>query len=1718
MAEEKRSNISRRSGMPAVTGATSSSNGSVINRGQRTQQAMIRTTDLRGGRNGLAQMAAASVVRTAPKVYSPLYEMSNLMLPRDLRTMNTWNRHFYNCFDEETETLTNKGFKRWNEIIKITEDESLDKNLAEGLIDETIRVAAFNPETEEIELQRPDSCNVFNFDSMKTGIRMIKFSTNKIDVMVTPEHRMFVDKIGSDSIHWQNKWRIQLANEVNKNTTRFRSCAKWKGIEPTKKIIIGEQEIQVEDYLNLLGYYLSEGTIQYFDTEKGKNTSEVRITQNQFRKGVLQEKFVKLKEDLEKLPLKLWYGKDSNGIKNGNSQNGEVGIRVIGVSSPKVAKELISQCGDRSENKRIPEFVKQWDIAHLKILLNALLLGDGTESTSSDYGRLGTNAVKQYIYTTISEELANDVYEIAFKCGYVPTLSEGDSESSHFYFVHFTESKVGHFPVLKSNSKKYKNREIQEVPYQGIVYCFEVPPHSLFITRRNGKITIQGNTHPVVRNAINLHSTYPISKFEITCRDPKIKNFFGEQCDHIDLTGVLLSVSLEFWKLGEVFPYAELDENKGWWDYIFCFTKGMKITKANGIYQNIEEVKVDDKVVTHTGRIEKVTQVFEREIDEEIISFKYIGSNQSIDVTPQHKFYAVKRKVCSCTKQASKGQKALFCLPHERNLCFTKRKLSNGSTAVYTCQKPKDWDFKWIPISELKVGDYVATPVSQKIIENKDFTKELCRLLGYYIAEGSAIYKEEKPSYISFAFSKEERDLIDEVKELVQKLFDRECKEYVKKGNPNTVEVCLHDQKLVDYFVGLGGRYSDKKKLTEEFMFLDPNLQKEFITTLINGDAGVENGCITLKLTSRDIITQVLFMLARLGIEASYAEYGPSGGGKKDVYQITIKPSKALNFRLMESKIKKFKQLVVNRFAKVGHQVRIIKNGYILSPISEKIKKGYKGKVYNFATENDHSYLVQGLAAHNCHNPDYIRVKTNVLTREPIITLIPDDALRRLAMTQNAADRALKEQLPDEVIYHLQRGEDIPLQNFNCSHLKMLSSDYDIRGSSIIMSVYKDLMLYDKIREAKYCLSEDTEVFTDNGFKLYNEVTKEDKIACFNPNTEEIEFHSYIKKYIFDYNSDEDGNLFHFNGKKVDSLVTPDHQMWVQEFGTGNTLKNWGKCRAKEMNRARYRLRAQANWKGEEPPKEVTLYDNVKLDIETYLKFVGYFATEGTSYINDKKMYEVSLYQNKDSDCFVDIERVQKRIAQVVGREVKQYNAVSKSEKVCKRLAIFEKQFTLWVRENLGVKKNKYIPKWIKNLSKPYLEILLSAMIKGDGNERLSVKENTEQIAFGVASKQLANDFYEIAYKCGYVPTMSISIENDAEFYRVYFSKNSLVGHCPIVGTDESYANIDQVPYKGIVFCFEVPHHLFVVRRNGKISITGNSQADNFINPVTLVKLGDPTGAWKPNDQDIINFRNAWMESQYDPDAKLITHGAVTVEKVSNAGQTLDVAQDLELIMKNLYTGLMVPEAIMNGEGPNYATASIGLEVLRARYERFRNLITRWVKKKLFEPISKIQDFYEYKDGEKKLIVPDVQWNKINLREIDSYINALTQMMSDELGKSRVSKRTVFSFLDIDLDTENQNLKEEAIEQLAQQKEIERLSKMSVEELKTVDPTKPITDLHPEEEAALGEGGGPGGGMEGLGGETAPKGLGAALPELGELGGGGEGEAGGEAGGGATPE
>lgn len=235
-------------------------------------------------------------------------------------------------------------------------------------------------------------------------------------------------------------------------------------------------------------------------------------------------------------------------------------------------------------------------------------------------------------------------------------------------------------------------------------------------------------------------------------------------------------------------------------------------------------------------------------------------------------------------------------------------------------------------------------------------------------------------------------------------------------------------------------------------------------------------------------------------------------------------------------------------------------------------------------------------------------------------------------------------------------------------------------------------------------------------------------------------------------------------------------------------------------------------------------------------------------------------------------------------------------------------------------------------------------------------------------------------------------------------------------------------------------------------------QADNFINPITLIKLGDPNGNWKPTDDDIRQWQEQVLDSVGDQGYQLVTHGMVNVEKITNSGQVLDMNPDVEECKKNILFGLMVPAALFDQDYGSYANATVALETLKMRYEAFRMQIKKWVEKKVFEPISKIQDFYEVKNGEQQLIVPRVKWGKLLLRETDTYINALAGQVGQEGNPGKVSIRTFLESLDIDYHAEQKRLRQEMIDGIVFKKELQALQHMQIEQLKTLGPDTPILD------------------------------------------------------------
>lgn len=250
------------------------------------------------------------------------------------------------------------------------------------------------------------------------------------------------------------------------------------------------------------------------------------------------------------------------------------------------------------------------------------------------------------------------------------------------------------------------------------------------------------------------------------------------------------------------------------------------------------------------------------------------------------------------------------------------------------------------------------------------------------------------------------------------------------------------------------------------------------------------------------------------------------------------------------------------------------------------------------------------------------------------------------------------------------------------------------------------------------------------------------------------------------------------------------------------------------------------------------------------------------------------------------------------------------------------------------------------------------------------------------------------------------------------------------------------------------------------------SQAANMINPLTLVKIGGGAGDYKPTPQDLELWRQTFEEAQYDKDFKIFTHEAVTVERVGHNQGILDISPDITQLIKEIYIGLMIPPVLMDGGGEvTYANGSVTLDVLRQRYMQFRNKLTSWLRRKIFAPISKINDFYEYIDGEKVLIVPDIDWNHMSLFDMSDFVQQLVALTNPQ--EKRISLQTLYRSLGLDWEDEKRKIKQEIIHEAIIEKEKMALGSMSLNDLRALGPDDEIQEATesplPGEQSTPGE-------------------------------------------------
>lgn len=330
------------------------------------------------------------------------------------------------------------------------------------------------------------------------------------------------------------------------------------------------------------------------------------------------------------------------------------------------------------------------------------------------------------------------------------------------------------------------------------------------------------------------------------------------------------------------------------------------------------------------------------------------------------------------------------------------------------------------------------------------------------------------------------------------------------------------------------------------------------------------------------------------------------------------------------------------------------------------------------------------------------------------------------------------------------------------------------------------------------CNDKETQVLTERGWKYYWELRDEDYIATYNPDRNKYEWRQALEpvdKYVYDH----DGEMIRFKSQRMDMLVTPNHRIWANRNPT-TTEENWRFYEAEEI------YNSNSHWaiKSKVPPVDE---ENIDSKLINKMKFIGYFVSEGS--INSNGQPYCRLSQKKKNSAI--------RMKKVINEFNSNFN-ISYTKDKGYEWHYYNKEMYDWLKQFGNNCYDRRIPREILNLSPTYLRELLFAAIDGDGT--YDKRNGRHYCEYATTSKQLADDMQEIATKCGYRNSLIFSEdkrENRRGMWRLLIDL-----------TDKDYIiispnMIDKEYYKDKVYSLQVPNHIYVTRRNGKIAIQGNT-------------------------------------------------------------------------------------------------------------------------------------------------------------------------------------------------------------------------------------------------------------------------------------------------------
>ena len=356
------------------------------------------------------------------------------------------------------------------------------------------------------------------------------------------------------------------------------------------------------------------------------------------------------------------------------------------------------------------------------------------------------------------------------------------------------------------------------------------------------------------------------------------------------------------------------------------------------------------------------------------------------------------------------------------------------------------------------------------------------------------------------------------------------------------------------------------------------------------------------------------------------------------------------------------------------------------------------------------------------------------------------------------------------------------------------------------------------------CFDEETEILTDEGWKRFPDLNKDELVLTMNPANGHAEFQKPLAYQKFDY----DGFMFGFESSSLSFLLTPDHRQWAKMRDSAG----YGFHRTWKIANKTFLIRtASDGWRGTIPSLvEIPGFDfsqrmsnhtgedygtrsttvpsiqhHKQDEIRALALLCVYYATEGS--LCNGEGDGIVIYGDHADEV--------KRLAGILGLRAHTY--VDRRNACPRTMVHGGKRISRFFEKECGKgSQNKRLPTWVLNLPSDWLQEIWDLLVKTDGY----VQKGSGTEYLGTTSRTLAGQAQEILCKIGYGSRVRPRKKVDGKLLTYLVCRKT---------RKQTYVNrghgIEGENYRGSVYCVTTENGIVFVRRNGKPHFSGNCYA-----------------------------------------------------------------------------------------------------------------------------------------------------------------------------------------------------------------------------------------------------------------------------------------------------